>query len=139
MRGSPLLRALLVFLLLLGLAPVLWQMTHRDESRPVVAPAPAAVAEQEIPIELAFTTVPKRVTITHLGREVWKKDAVEETEDLTIKVPWPKEGGELKFTVEWADDAPLSAMRTRLEDPERGSIERTLWGRGTKSGVLGFP
>ena len=139
MRGSPLVRALVVFALLLCLAPVLWRMTQ-DNARGVVdAPVAETVSVVEIPLELAFTTPPKRVTIGHLGKEVWTKENPQASEEVTLKLPWPKEGGELSFTIEWPEGSPLSAMRAKLVDPDRGEIERTLWGRGAKTGVLGFP
>jgi hypothetical protein len=139
MRGSPLARALIVFALLLCVAPALWKMTTAG-----VAEAPRAIkasgtTEQELPVELAFTTAPARVSIKHLGKQVWEKAAPETTEELTLRLPWPSEGGELQFAVEWPESAPLSAVRVRLTDPDRGEIERTIWGRGSKTAVLGFP
>ena len=139
MRGSPLVRALVVFALLLCLAPVLWRMTQEKARAVVDAPVAESASVVELPLELAFTTAPKRVTVGHLGKEVWSKEKPEATEELTLKLPWPKEGGELSFSVEWPEEATLSAMRAKLVDPERGEIERTLWGRGVKSGILGFP
>ena len=139
MRGSPLVRALVVFALLLCLAPVLWRMTHEEADARVETPVAEKVAEIELPMELAFTTVPKRVTINHLGKEVWAKENPEGSEEFTLILPWPKEGGELNFSIEWPENSPLSAMRAKLVDPEHGEMERSLWGRGTKTGVLEFP
>ena len=139
MRGSPLARAGIVFALLLCLAPALRKLTAIDAAAPRPAPVPPKVGAQEIAIEIAFTTPPSRAAISHLGKQVWEKQAPEASEDVSLKLPWPAEGGELLFTVEWPEDAPLSAMRVKLNDPERGEIERTLWGRGPKTGVLGFP
>lgn len=136
MRGSPLLRALLVFALLLCFAPILWQMT-RPNAAVEITPKAAITAEQEIAMELAFTTAPSHVSITHLGKTVWEKEKPEASEEVTLKLPWPSEGGELLFRVDWPD--ALSAMRVKLNEPQRGLIERSLWGRGTKSGVLKFP
>jgi hypothetical protein len=139
MRGSPLVRGLVVFALLLCLAPVLWRMTQENARAVVDAPVTAKVAATELPVELAFTMAPKRVAIGHLGKEVWTKENPEASEEITLTLPWPKEGGELSFTVEWPEGSPLSAMRVKLIDPERGEMERSLWGRGAKTGVLGFP
>lgn len=140
MRGSPLLRALVVFALLLCLAPVIWKLTRADASQTVIAPpTPPVTADQEISIELSFTTSPGRVAISYLGKSVWEKSKPEALEDVAIKVPWPQEGGELKFDVEWPESDSLSAMRVKLSDPVHGDIERSLWGRGTKTGVLKFP
>jgi hypothetical protein len=139
MRGSPLLRASLVFLALLALSPFLWRMTHESARAVPTTPVSQKVDAVDLPLELAFTAAPKRVVITHLQKEVWTKDNPESEENLTLTLPWPAEGGELKFAVEWPEEAKLSAMRVTLADPERGEIERTLWGRGSKTGVLGFP
>ena len=139
MRGSPLLRASIVFGLLLCGAPAMWKLTSAEPGEPVQAPTVVATAEADLPIELAFTTAPKRVSIAHLGKQVWEKANPEASEELSLHVPWPAEGGELQFAVEWAEGSPLSAMRVKLTDPARGEIERSLWGRGTKTAVLGFP
>ena len=139
MRGSPLARALIVLALFLCLAPALWRLTNAEDAPSAVAPKAVQGQEQEIPMELAFTAAPTRAQISHLGKVVWEKAAPETTEAFTLQLAWPKEGGELQFALDWPEDAPLSAMRVRLTDPERGEIERTLWGRGSKSGVLGFP
>ncbi len=138
MRGSPLLRAALTFLVLLGLAPVLWQMTRSaPRTEPVATTAPSGPAK--IQLEMAFTTAPSRVTLSHLGKPVWQKDAPEKREECELELPWPKEGGELLCKVEWPENAPLSAMRVRLTDPSGGEIERSLWGSGPVEKVLGFP
>src|ERR1043165_4263177 len=98
MRGSPLIRALVVFALLLFLAPVIWQLTHAEAGQSVVAPPVVPLAaEHEISMELAFTTVPTRVSILHLGKQVWTKENPESSEDISVKLSWPKEGGELQF------------------------------------------
>ena len=138
MRGSPLQRALLTLLILLGLAPVLWQMT-----RPVPLAAPAATtapnARVKIPLALAFTTAPKRLSIWYADQSVWQKDAPEAREELELELAWPKEGGDLLFKVEWPEEAPLSAMRARLSPPNGADLERSLWGSGPVEKVLAFP
>ena len=139
MRGSPLVRASIVFGLLLCAAPAMWKLTSVEPGETVQTPAAVVTAEADLPVELAFTAAPKRVSITHLGKPVWEKTDPEASEDLSLHLPWPAEGGELKFVVEWPEGSPLSAMRVKLTDPARGEIERSLWGRGPKTGVLGFP
>jgi hypothetical protein len=139
MRGSPLARALIIFAVLLCVAPALWQMTSADATAAHPVPRLVATEEKDLPIELAFTVAPARVVISHLGKPVWEKAQPEATEELSLHVPWPSEGGELKFSIEWPEGSPLAAMRARLTDPARGQIERSLWGRGPKTGVLGFP
>ena len=108
MRGSPLVRALVVFALLLCLAPVLWLMTQEKARAVVDVPVPETVTVVEIPLELAFTTTPKRVTILHLGKEVWTKENPQASEEVTLKLSWPKEGGELNFSIEWPEGSLVS-------------------------------
>jgi hypothetical protein len=137
MRGSPLQRAILTFLILLGLAPVLWQMT-----RPATVAAPVAqktTGSVQLPVALAFTTAPKRVSIEYIGQPVWQKEAPEAREEFALELAWPEEGGDLLFKVEWPDGAPLSAMRARLTPPKGTDLERSLWGSGPVEKVLKFP
>jgi hypothetical protein len=136
MRGSPIIRALAAFLVLLALWPVLARVTTPSVQ------AKAAVAEvvaKKVQLALSFTAAPKRVAIVHLGKEVWAKSAPAAEEELTLDIPWPAQGGELVFRVEWPDGAPLSAMRAKLTDPQDVEIERSLWGSGPTETVLNFP
>ena len=139
MRGSPLLRASIAFALLLCAAPGLWKLTTAEARPQPQTPKAAQTSEVELPVEIAFTAAPKRVAITHLGKQVWEESEPDANEELTLRIPWPEEGGELNFSVEWAEGAPLSAMRVKLTDPLRGEIERSVWGRGPKTEVLNFP
>lgn len=140
MRGSPLVRALVVFAVLLAFAPALWRLTHAGVEPKRVVPAAQAPQEQrEIQIALAYTAQPSRVAIHHLGVEVWAKDAPDGDEEFSLKIPWPAEGGDLLFKVAWPDAAPLAALRVTLTDARDVEIERSLWGRGVTEKVLRFP
>ncbi len=139
MRGSPLLRAAITFAALLVLAPLLWRMTQAESAAPKKPIITTPSVAQEVRLVLTFTISPKRVGIVHLGETVWSKAAPESQEEFSLKLPWPREGGELKFKVEWADETPLSAMRVQLTDPSDNEIERSLWGKGTVERVLNFP
>ena len=140
MRGSPLIRVLIVFTVLLALAPFIQKMTASEETQgQEKPPSPPLTAVQDIALTLDFTRPPTRARVLHLGKEVWAKQNPEATEELMLKLVWPKEGGELQFTIEWSEADSLSAMRATLVDPDRGEIERSLWGRGLKTDVLNFP
>lgn len=139
MRGSPLLRALIVFTALLALAPAVWRMTKSEAPKSGVIAVEKPGETPEIQVALSFTTLPKHVAIFHLDAEVWAKDGPEEDEEFALKLPWPSEGGDLLFKVAWPDDAPLAAMRVKLTDPADHEIERSLWGRGATEKVLRFP
>jgi hypothetical protein len=138
MRGSPLLRALLAFGLILLLGVPLARMTRPPA---VSAPVVATKAEppREVGLALTFTMLPKSVRVRHLGTEVWSVQPTEAEVEQTLTVPFPKEGVDLEFTAEFADDAPLAAMRVRLTDPEGNEHERTCWAKGTIEEVLTFP
>ncbi len=137
MRGSPVFRALLAFIALLTLAPLLARVTAPRLQAAFVAPP--EVAARKVQLVLAFTTAPKRVTILHLGREVWAKADPSTEEELSLDVPWPAQGGELTFRVDWPEGAPLAAMRARLTDPQSVELERSLWSAGPTTDVLNFP
>ncbi len=137
MRGSPVIRAIMAFVVILALAPLLARVTTPSEQRAAAAPLP--VSRKNVQISLAFTTTPKRVTIAHLGSDVWAKSDPSTEEDVTLDVPWPEQGGELVFRVDWPEGAPIAAMRARLTDPKDVEIERSLWGAGPTESVLNFP
>ena len=137
MRGSPIIRAIMAFVALLALAPLLAKVTAVRARVEVVAPV--AADAKKVRLVLSFTALPKRVTVLHLGREVWTKTDPSAEEELSLDVPWPAQGGELAFRVEWPAGAPLAAMRVRLTDPLEVELERSLWGAGPTEDVLNFP
>ena len=139
MRGSPLLRALLVFLALLVLGPVLWKLTRANAVAPVNNQAtiqPAAMSR--VGIVLTFSTAAKKVALLHLGNEVWSKAQPGLEEETSIELPWPKEGIELRAVVDWPEGAPTAAMRMKLTDPAGNEHDHSVWGRGSADEVLGF-
>ena len=136
MRGSPILRAVLVFIALLALAPLLWKLT-----RPVLA---GTVPQQQVKratveSRLSFSAAATRVTIQHLGREVWSKDSPATAENFSAEIPWPKEGVELQVLVAWPEGTRNAAMRMRLTAPDGTEYDRTVWGDETADDVLTFP
>ncbi len=138
MRGSPILRAVLVFIALLALAPLLWRLTWAD-ARTVQRPTtqqPAKNAKTEV--RLTFSTRAKRVTIQHLGKEVWSKTTPATEEDFTFEIPWPKEGVELHMLVAWPEGTRAAAMRVRLTAPDGTEHDRSMWGEGAADDVLLF-
>jgi hypothetical protein len=137
MRGSPLLRALLAFGVILLLGLPLRRLTHTAAVTAAPAAAPSE-AEKEVQLRLTFTTVPTAVSVRHLGREILRPAPAAEIE-ATVKIPFPSEGVDLEFAAKFPDDAPLAALRVRLADPEGGEHEKTCWGRGEIEEVLTFP
>lgn len=137
MRGSPVRRAVVAFLILLMLAPLLGKVTSA-RVQPVV-PTEVMPSARKVSVVLSFTAKPESIAVLHLGREVWKKEAPEAEEGFVLEIPWPEQGGELVFRVGWPDGAPLAAMRARLTDPRDVEIERSLWSAGPIEAVLNFP
>ena len=141
MRGSPLLRAAIVFVALLALGPLLRKLTRAD-AVPAVVKSDAAQpppARARVALALTFSTSAKKAVITHLGREVWSKLQPDLAEEAVIELRWPKEGVELRAVVVWPESAPASAMRVKLSDPAGNEHDRTVWGRGSVAKVLVFP
>ena len=138
MRGSPILRAVLVFIALLALAPLLWRLTRAD-ARTVQQPVTLTLAKiAKTEVRLTFSTPAKRVTIQHLGREVWSKAMPAAEENFTCEIPWPKEGVELHVLVEWPEGTRAAAMRMRLTAPDGTEHDRSVWGDGAADDVLVF-
>ena len=137
MRGSPILRAVLVFVALLALAPLLWKMT-----RPVLAdtvPEHLLDLHEIVDVRLNFTTAATRVEIQHLGRKVWSKATPAVAETLAVKIPWPNEGVDLRVIAAWPEGTRSAAMRVRLTAPDGTEYDRTVWGDATADDVLKFP
>jgi hypothetical protein len=138
-RGSPLLRALCAFCLIAALGWPLWHLTHAVEAGPPPEAAPAKVDAQSIGLQLAFTTVPRRVVVRHLEKDIWTEDSPQASMDRELPLAFPGKGVDLVFHIEWPDDGPLAAARVRLTDPVGDIHEKSVWGKGTVDEVLTFP
>jgi len=139
MRGSPLFRAAVVFFVLLALGPLLWKLTRADAvSTPAKPVAISAPEKARVAIAITFSTAASKVALLHLGREVWSKTQPAIGEEATLELPWPKEGIELRATVEWPAGTPAAAMRVKLTDSAGNEYDRTVWGRGSADDVLLF-
>ncbi|EDY22454.1 hypothetical protein CfE428DRAFT_0579 [Chthoniobacter flavus Ellin428] len=140
MRGSPLLRALLAFIIIALAGIPLWQLTRPEVV--VAAPAPPAPKEeaaQAIHLHLTFTTVPKKVVVSNLDKVIWEAPAPEADMEHDVTMAYPAEGVDLQFHVEWPEDGPLSAMRVQLTDPAGDTHDKSVWGKGADDEVVTFP
>ena len=137
MRGSPLLRVLLVVVALLA---VLWPLrsltTHRTEETPDISQK-APAAQSSVRLVLTSTTVPFTFEISHLGKTIWKGEATENSVAREVKMTFPSEGIDLLLDVRWQGEKQTAV---KLEvTPEGGdAIARTLWGTTRVNGVLTF-
>ena len=139
MRGSPILRALVAFIALLALAPLLWRITHPVAcARTVQPPAKQHPENVKVKVRLTFSTPPMRVVFQHLGRDVWHHLMPAVQEDFTCEIPWPKEGVDLHVVVAWPEGTRSAAMRIRLTAPDGTEHDRTVWGDADADEVLTF-
>src|SRR4029077_5782289 len=104
MRGSPLLRALLVVIALLA---VLWPLcrltTHRTEAPSVAAPT-AVAPESNVHLVLTSTSFPFTFEVSHLGKTIWKGEATESNVGRDVKISFPPEGIDLSVDAKWQSD-----------------------------------
>ncbi|MBO0696620.1 MAG: hypothetical protein J2P56_11055, partial [Verrucomicrobia bacterium] len=104
MRGSPLLRVLLVVIALLA---VLWPLrsltTHRVE-RPAASAQSVAVPESNAHLVLTSTSFPFTFEISHLGKTIWKGETPQSSVSRDVTMAFPPEGVDLLVDVKWQDD-----------------------------------
>ena len=138
MRGSPLFRALLAFLVLLALGIPLWQLTHGREPSyaPAVTRPENAVSLQ---LQLDFTLLPRTVAVLYLGKEIWRPERPQPELHSVLRIPWPAQGVDLRFQIDWPDDGPLAAARIRVSSPDGTTYDRTVWSKGPADEVVSFP
>jgi hypothetical protein len=136
MRGSPLLRALVAFLVIALLGWPLWRLTRATGA---VHAAEVATAVQPVHLALIFTLAPRGLKVLHLGKEIWAEanPAAEVEHDLAL--PWPKEGVDLQFQIDWPADAPLAAAQVTVTDPSGRAQVRSIFFKGPADEVLTFP
>ncbi len=140
MKGSPVLRAILLASLMLALGWPLHLLTQKGEDAHEQAsaqPTESRVAER-LPLVLTFSKPAERVEIRHLGVVVWSKDQPALQEAVELNLPFPKEGAELGVSVVWGDSA-ASALRIQLTTPDGSELERTVWGTASTESIVPFP
>ncbi len=144
MKGSPLLRALLLLAALLALSvPLRWvtqpettgNAPSQEEARPSDSPPNT---DQKLSLVLSFTRGAERIELRHLGKIVWSKEHPGLREVLDLSLPFPQEGVEVGVTVKWPG-AELSALRLQLTTPDGTELDRSAWGSETMEAVLSFP
>lgn len=138
MRGSPLVRALVMLLALAALAIPLRHLTAQREtiSAPPVVENKAPETSK-VSIALTSTRVPCAFSIHHLGKVIWEGTLTKPEANQTLDLPFPPEGIDLVVQAEWSDEDP-SALRVEVTAPGGRSIEQSLWGSGSATEVLTF-
>jgi hypothetical protein len=136
MRGSPLLRVLLVVIALLA---VLWPLrnltTHRAQSPST--PETTAAPESNVHLVLTSTSFPFTFEVSHLGKTIWKGEATESSSAHDVTMTFPPEGVDLLVDVKWQSDKQ-AAVKLDVTADNGDAITKTLWGAGSVSGVLTF-
>jgi hypothetical protein len=136
MRGSPLLRALLVVIALLA---VLWPLrsltTHRAEQPH--APPQTATAQSNVHLVLTSTTFPFAFAISYLGEPIWKGEAVESSIARDVHMTFPPEGIDLLIDAKWQGQRQ-TAVKVDVTPEGGDTITKTLWGTTQVSDVLTF-
>lgn len=137
MRGSPLLRACLVVIALLA---VLWPLrtltTHRAEG-PSAPAQNVAGQESNAHLVLTSTSFPFTFGVSHLGKTIWKGEAMESSIARDVKMTFPPEGVDLLIDAKWQGDKQ-GAVKLDVTMDNSDTMTKTLWGIGGVSGVLTF-
>lgn len=141
MRGSPLLRAVLAFLILALAGLPLWRLTRpgNPPQKSAGAAVPAAAARQRVALALTFSAAPQGFAVRHLGQVVWSGQGAGREFAKELSIEYPPEGVDLEVAVEWPEGAGQSAVRLQLADPAGRQHEKTLWGAGKLEDVVTFP
>ena len=139
MRGSPLLRALLAFVVIGLLGWPLARLTHRSEAKAIGA-VPAAVAEEKpVFVAMTFTQPPLRVSISHLGQEKWASSEIKEAEmEAKFALAWPAEGVDLRVAIDWPEGPSLMGAQVRVTDPEGTEHVASIFAKGPADEILTF-
>lgn len=142
MRGSPLLRALILFLALAAFAVPLWFLTRpAGPTNPLPTDATTAPVEP-LEIQAAFLPgAPVEFEVRHLGRLVWRGAGAEQGASGPLALPFPEEGIELQVRVRWSSGVPNGAVRLQVLRRGAPALERVAWSGadGSIDAVLNFP
>ena len=139
MRGSPLIgTAIILALLGLMLIPL-----RRLTTAQAVSSAPATIVEPSakatpVHLELESSHAPFSYEISHLGKVIWKGDAMDKDVQSDVAMEFPQEGVDLRIAVSWPDDASREAVKLAVTEND-SIVEKTLWGEKKIDDVLTFP
>src|SRR5690349_257267 len=129
MRGSPLLRVLLVVIALLAaLWPLRSLTTHRAETAST-PPQTASTPESNVHLVLTSTSIPFTFEVSHLGKTIWKGEAMESTVARDVKLAFPPEGIDLLVDANW-QGAQQTAVKLDVTPDSSDTMTKTLWGTG---------
>ena len=138
MRGSPLLRAFIAFVIIAATGLPIWKLTHRVMAAPTSLAVPAPVEQKEVQMEFTLTQPAPQISVQHLGKKIWSGEAPESRVEATFSIPWPAEGVDLRVQIDWPEGTKTAAARVQLSTPEGQEYERSIWANGPADKVLTF-
>ena len=136
MKGSPLLRACVAFVLIALAGIPLWKLTRASGT--AAPPVRVESAGARVTLRLTFSPGPESFVVAHLGKVLWAEASHLTDESRDLALPFPKEGVDLVVKVTWPGEAE-GALRLRLTDPDGHEHDKTIWGRGAMEEVVTFP
>lgn len=139
MRGSPLVRAVLIVIALLALLIPLRTLTSRRSvtTTPLQPAAQVSTAKKKFRLELTSTTVPFKYKISSDGETIWSGDSNSPTVATDAELNFPPEGIDLVIDVSWTEKKQ-TAVRLVLIPPDSAMMAKTMWGTTSVSEVLTF-
>lgn len=133
MRGSPLLRLILMAAALVIAGVPVWLLTRRSDS-PLAVPAAETTATVNCRITLT-ASAPAVLTVSKLGELVLSTAPGTLTANVTIPVD-PSQPDDVVIRGEWSNDASEQALRVEVETEGKDTAVRTFWGRGNVEDVV---
>ena len=139
MRGSPLVRAILVVIALLVLLLPLRTLTSRrsEITTPFQQVARDAAVKKKFHLQLTSTTVPFKYHITSSGEAIWSGESNSATVATDSELKFPPEGIDLVVDASWTENKQ-TAVRLLLIPQDSAAMTRTMWGTASVSEVLTF-
>jgi hypothetical protein len=139
MRGSPLVRAVLVVIALLALLLPLQTLTRRRSERatPIQQAAQGSTEKKKFRLQLTSTTIPFKYQIANGGETLWSGESNSTTVATDAELKFPPEGIDLVVDASWTEKKQ-TAVRFGLITQESAVMTKTMWGTTSVSEVLTF-
>ena len=135
MRGSPLIRALLVLIVLATLLVPLRRLTSQQRPLRAQPPLSHSVPKKPLHLELTCTTSPFKYQITNSGQTVWSGSETGATAQTDLNLEFPPEGVDLVMDVAWNEKRP-TAVRLVVKPSDDEATSQTAWGTTSVSEVV---
>jgi hypothetical protein len=137
MRGSPLIRAAIVFAVILLAGLPVWSLTHPQAAQRAVETQ--KIEKQKLQMRLTFAHPPASIAVLYLGEIAWKETNPTASIEHTLNIEFPKEGVDLEIKAQWPANTPATAIRAQLTTPSGATFEKSVWGEGSLDEVVTFP